>query len=155
MRIKEGRDFSQRPESANTNDGHGTVPSLSHSVCQEACNGCGTVITEGWQFDVDRLYADLLETGETWADAQAAADLLTETRKPLLAELATQAMEKSEAARERLALAAPTYYQHVVKMVDAQHAANRAKVRYVAVQTLAEMLRTKESTRRAEMNMVR
>ena len=113
------------------------------------------MITEGWQFDVDRLYADLLETGETWADAQAAADLLTETRKPLLAELATQAMEKSEAARERLALAAPTYYQHVVKMVDAQHAANKAKVRYVAVQTLAEMLRTKESTRRAEMDMVR
>ncbi len=110
---------------------------------------------DGWSFDVDRLFADLIESGEAWADAEAAAELREETKKSVLSELKLMSGEKSDAARETEALASQRYRQHITEMVETRHQANRAKVRYTAIQTLAEMLRTKESTRRAEMNMTR
>lgn len=40
-------------------------------------------------------------------------------------------------------------------MVEARHQADLAKVRWIAVQELAQMRRTEESSRRAEMQLSR
>lgn len=100
-------------------------------------------------FNPDGIYRSLLEAGEEWTDKQAAADLLEETKKTVLAEL-MRGYEGSAAERERNALADPAYRLHVVKMNEARREANRAKVKYDSMKVLAEMRRTQESTRRIE-----
>lgn len=104
-------------------------------------------------FDPEVAYQALIDAGETWADAEAAADLLEETRKSVLAKLINEAEAGSMAAKESLALADPTYRQFIEGMVQARKAANKARVRYDSAKVLAELRRSQESTRRAEMNL--
>lgn len=105
-------------------------------------------------FDTDRIYKQLADAGEDWADKQAAAEILEETKKSVLAELMTGGgSNDSHAKRESAALANPAYKLHLTNMVSARKEANRAKVRYDSMKVLAEMRRTQESTRRAEINI--
>lgn len=101
----------------------------------------------------DKIYHALIESGDDWADKDAAANLLEETKKSVLAGIA-QDHPGSVAAAEQKALASQTYQEHVEAMVEARRQANKAKVRYMALQTLAELRRTQESTRRAEAKLV-
>ena len=103
-------------------------------------------------FNPEVLYKKLVEAGEDWTDRQAAAELLEETRKTVLAELMC-ATQGSMAARETEALADPVYKLHVTNMVTARKEANRARVRYDSMRVLAELRRTEQSTRRAEMSL--
>ena len=100
-------------------------------------------------FSPEQTYRALLEAGEEWTDKEAAAELLEETRKTVLAELMAQA-GGSAAERERVALAQPAYKLHLTNMVAARKEANRARVRYDSAKVLAELRRTQESTRRME-----
>lgn len=104
-------------------------------------------------FDPDRIYHQLITAGEEWADKEAAADVLEETKKTLLAEIGSNLTAGSVAERERFALASAEYKLHVTKMTSARKEANRARVRYDAMRVLGEMRRTQESTRRAEANI--
>lgn len=104
-------------------------------------------------FDADKTYDALIRAGEAWADADAAASLLEETKKSLLAQLMQEADSTSNAGKEMLALAHPDYRKHVDGMVSARKAANKARVRYDSAKVLAEMRRSEESTRRAEMTL--
>lgn len=101
-------------------------------------------------FDPEAIYRKLEETGEAWVDKNAAAEILEETKKTVLAELMTN-YQGSAAERERCALAAPAYKLHLTNMVTARKEANRSRVRYDSMRVLAEMRRTEASTRRAEM----
>lgn len=101
----------------------------------------------------DRAYEALLKSGEDWADKDAAASLLEETRKSVLAKLKNETDLKSEAAKESAALCRPEYKEHVELMINARREANRARVRYDSAKVLAEMRRSEESTRRAEMTL--
>lgn len=103
-------------------------------------------------FDPEAIYRRLEAAGDDWVDKNAAAEILEETKKTVLAEL-MQGHQGSNAERERVALADPAYRLHLVKMVTARKEANRARVRYDSVRVLAEMRRTQESTRRAEANI--
>ncbi len=105
------------------------------------------------EFNPDKIFNSMVEAGEDWADKQAAADLLEETRKTVLARFINQIENGSMAARESLALADPGYGLHLVNMVNARHEANRARVNYDARKVLAELRRTEQSTRRAEMTL--
>lgn len=108
----------------------------------------------GWQvklLDSDRAYDALVKSGEDWADKDAAACLLEETKKTMLAKLKNEADAKTDAAKETLALCHPDYYAHLVSMVGARRDANKARVKYDSAKVLAEMRRSEESTRRAEM----
>lgn len=100
-------------------------------------------------FAPEAIYKQLLQAGEDWADKQAAADVLEETKKTVLAEL-MQGFMGSTAERERNALADPAFKLHVVKMNAARKEANRARVKYDSAKVLAELRRTQESTRRIE-----
>jgi hypothetical protein len=104
------------------------------------------------EFDPDRIYANIIAAGDEWADKEAAADLLEETKKTVLAELVNKG-EGSVSAREYEAFASPVYKLHLTNMVIARKEANKARMRYDAVKVLAEMRRSQESTRRAEMRL--
>ncbi len=103
----------------------------------------------------DKVYHELMEAGRDYADKEAAASLLEETKKTVLAQEMAKYPGMSNAAAESQALASESYREHLERMVEARKAANVAKVRYYAVQTLAELRRTAESTRRAEMMLAK
>ena len=100
-------------------------------------------------FSPDGIYRSLLEAGEDWVDKDAAANLLEETKKTVLAEL-MRGFQGSSAERERNALADAAYKLHLTNMSAARREANRAKVKYDSMKVLAELRRTQESTRRIE-----
>lgn len=103
--------------------------------------------------DPNKTYEALVRAGDDWADAQAAADLLEETKKSVLAKLKMDASANSDSGREMHALADPQYKAFVEGMVAARKAANKARVRYDSAKVLAELRRSQESTRRAEMQI--
>ena len=105
------------------------------------------------EFDPDRIRERLAEVGEDWADKDAAANLLEETKSTLLAELMNTAKDASEAERKRIAQADPAYRLHLTNMVAARKEANRAKIRYETGKMWAELKRSQESTRRAEASI--
>lgn len=104
-------------------------------------------------FDPARMYEQIIAAGETWADAEAAAALLEETRKTVLAKEMNVAASASIAGKEMLALASDEYRNFVEGMVKARAAANKARVRYDSAKILAELRRSQESTKRAEMGL--
>lgn len=101
----------------------------------------------------DKIYDQIVRAGEEWADAEAAAALLEETRKSVLAKCMNEAPASSIAGKEMLALADPTYREFVEGMVAARKTANKKRVRYDSAKILAELRRSEESTKRAEMGM--
>jgi len=101
----------------------------------------------------DKLHARLVELGEEWADCQAGADLLEETRKAVLAQLTIAADGKSIAEREAKALASPEFALHVQAMVNARKNANKARVNYDGARVWIDMVRSIEATKRQEMNI--
>jgi hypothetical protein len=101
-------------------------------------------------FSPEAIYRQLLQAGEEWSDAEAAAEILEETKKTLLAELMGAVKSDVKAEKERAALADPVYRHHITSMVAARKEANRARVRYDSARVLAELRRTQESTRRVE-----
>jgi len=104
------------------------------------------------RFDPDHLHHKMVQLGEIWADYDAAASLLEESKKSVLAEL-TLGASGGVAERERAALASDAYQAHVSEMVEARRKANRAKVNYHAAQTWCDLARSMETTRRVEMGM--
>lgn len=101
----------------------------------------------------DKTYEALVKAGEEWADADAAASLLEETKSAVRARLMLEAEGTTASAKEMYALADPDYDKHIKSMVSARKLANKMKVRYDSAKVLAEMRRSEESTRRAEMNL--
>lgn len=104
------------------------------------------------EFDPEAIYQKLNETGDDWVDKNAAAEILEETKKTVLAELMS-ALEGPKTEREMKALSDPSYRLHITNMVAARKEANRARVKYDSMRVLAEMRRTQESTRRAEASI--
>lgn len=104
-------------------------------------------------FDPEKVYDAIVKAGEDWADKEAAAALLEETRKSVLARLMNEAAASSIAGKEMQALGDDAYSDFVEGMVAARKAANKARVRYDSAKVLAEMRRSQESTRRAEMSI--
>lgn len=105
--------------------------------------------------DAEKIAKELADRGVAWADADAAAAALEETKAALLAQLASEhiAQGKSVAAAELAAKASPEYSEHLRNMVAARRAANRARVRWVVYQAYVELLRSRASSERAAMTL--
>jgi hypothetical protein len=97
----------------------------------------------------------LASAGEEWADKEAAASLLEDTRKRVRAQVAVAHIAEgaSAAKAELLAEASDQYHEHLQAMVEARKAANIARVNYDAGKTWTDLVRTQEATKRAEMNL--
>lgn len=101
--------------------------------------------------NTDRISNALEKLGLEWADTNAAAEALEETRQTVYARLAAELIGNGESAAkaELLAKAAPGYAEHLDKMVEARRVANRARVRYDVYRVKAELIRSNASTERA------
>lgn len=94
-------------------------------------------------------------SGEEWAEKEAAASWLEETRKSVRAQIAVSQIETagSAAKAQIIAEASDEYRTHIRAMVDARKAANIAKVNYDSGKTWTDLVRTQEATKRAEMTL--
>ena len=105
--------------------------------------------------DPHALAHELSERGLAWADANAAAEALEETKSTVLAEIMAEHIHggATAAKAEILAKASKAYREHVDRMVSARKAANRARVRFDTYKAFIELARSRESTRRAEAKL--
>ena len=106
--------------------------------------------------DPDAIYREVISAGEKWADLKSAYEALDDNTKSVLADIQANFLDggkitKSEA--EMRALASGDYKQHLASVSAARKAFLRAQVKYDSLKTLAELRRSQESTRRAEMRL--
>ena len=99
-------------------------------------------------FNPDAVAKRLYELGRDYAEANDKAERLEYRRHVVLAELANQANESSEASRDRFARSHEVYAKHIDDMVTARTAANIAKARYDADKVRVDLLRTKAASER-------
>lgn len=106
-------------------------------------------------FDPHKLAEQLLSHGSAWAEDNCAADLLEETKRTLRSQIALKHLPDvgSVAKAEMIAEATAEYIGHIKQMVEARRNANKSRVQYDADRSFIDMIRSQESSRRAEMNL--
>jgi len=102
--------------------------------------------------DPNQIANALIKAGHDWADQNAAADALTRATKSMRAKCFLEAKGNNEERKAR-AETDPEYLEMAQRAEDASRAALKAKVRYDTLKTKVELIRTVESTKRAEMGM--
>lgn len=105
--------------------------------------------------DADEIFKLIAIAGDDWADKKAAYCTLDDLTSTVRADLTTdyRASCKSSAEAVDRALAAPRMKDHLALLSGARRAWLFAEVKYKNHQLLAELRRSEESTRRAEMGM--
>ena len=101
----------------------------------------------------EKIAEELLKRGYDYADKEAAAHALEETKHTVLAECMADWPEDSNAGAETKARRDPRYKSHLNNMVEARRQANKAKVSYDTMKAYEGLYRTRESTKRAEMQI--
>ena len=106
--------------------------------------------------DADRIYHEVTQAGETWADAKSAYEALDGLTKTVLADITTNFLPPVCSTRieaESRALASSDYKEHLAEKSKARRVWLLAEVKYKGLVMLAELRRTQESTRRQEMKL--
>jgi hypothetical protein len=103
--------------------------------------------------DPARFAHAIVKKGEAWADAEAAAALLEESRKTVLAQQMVGYGDIPVSKAEMNGLASIKYREHIAAMVEARKVANKAKVAYDGAKAMMELARSAEATRRTEMGL--
>lgn len=103
--------------------------------------------------DLVKIHDRLLALGEDWADKRSASELLKETSGSVKSQIALEYMgkAKSVAQAKMMAEADGKFIAHIRAMVEAEREANIAKVRYDTAKTYSDLMRTREATRRTEI----
>jgi hypothetical protein len=112
-------------------------------------------VSELEPLDPGVIYREVLAAGETWADQKSAYEALDDNSKSVLAEIIGRYMDagSTKTAAESQALASKDYREHLVSVSKARREYLLSQVRYDSLKMLAELRRTQESTRRAEMRL--
>ena len=108
------------------------------------------------EFDVDKIFAEVLEAGNGWADKKSAYEALDDNTKSVLADITTDFMDGAKTSRseaEMRAQASTVYKDHLASKQKARREWLVAQVRYDSLKMLAELRRSQESTRRQEMRL--
>lgn len=92
-------------------------------------------------------------TAKEWAEAEAGASLLEETKSAVLAQLSLAAPATSITGADRLAKAGPEWRAHLVTMVEARRVANLKKVQLKYIEMLFYTRQGADADRRAEMRL--
>lgn len=106
--------------------------------------------------DPDAIYREVLASGEKWADLKAAYEALDDNTKSVLADIQSNFLDGGKITKgeaEMRALASGEYKQHLASVSAARKAWLRAQVAYDSIKMLAELRRSEESSRRAEMRL--
>jgi hypothetical protein len=103
----------------------------------------------------DKIYHEVITAGNDWADKKAAYEMLDDTTKSVLAQIAGRYMDgkTTKTQAESNALASSEYRTHLETVAKARREFLLAQVKYDSLKMLAELRRTQESTRRAEMRL--
>lgn len=106
-------------------------------------------------FDPHKIAERFRDDGLTWADRDGAASLLEETKKTLRSQIALGFLPDagSVSKAEMMAEAKQEYTEHIRSMVTARTEANKARAQYDADRAFIDLVRSQESSRRAEMNL--
>ena len=105
--------------------------------------------------DPDAIYRTLEKAGEDWADKKAAYEALDRNTKSVFADVLVNFMDSglSRAESEARSLSSSVYKEHLASVSRAHKSYLQAQVLWSNLQTLAELRRSEESTRRAEMKL--
>jgi len=105
------------------------------------------------EWTAERLAAELSKRGEEWADTDAAASLLEETKHTVLSEVMADWPTDSNAGAETKARRDPRYRAHLESMTEARRLANRARIKLDSIRAFIDLYRTEQATKRAEANI--
>ncbi len=105
--------------------------------------------------DPSQIAHELSERGLDWADKDAAFRALDDTTKSVLSQAMAKSVEKSNAAAETEARRSQMYRMHLEALAEARRQSNRARVKFDTYKVWIELMRSKETTRRAEMQLGR
>lgn len=89
----------------------------------------------------------------TWVEAEAAANLLEETRGAVFAQMCAQHTGVPTSRAEMLAKASPEWEDHVKKIAAAREAANRAKIKVEYVRMRFWERNSQEANERMESKL--
>lgn len=94
------------------------------------------------------------EAGEEWADKEAAAQLLEDSKSAVMAQWQTELGEMPVNRAEQTVKASPKWMGYIVDTVNARKAANLAKVRLEAIRMKAMEYQAKEANQRTELRIL-
>lgn len=104
--------------------------------------------------DIDSRVAELSKRGKAYAELNAAYEALDDFSKSLLAKLAGDANDGSEASRERYARAHEDFLRHLGEKGEARTLAAVAKVNYDVYRVWLDLKRSEASYTKAEMGIL-
>lgn len=103
------------------------------------------------QINPDKIHEKLVRAGHDWSEAEAIAELMEETKRIVISQLAAECTESSMTAKEAYAHRHPEYKAHIEKMVNARKMANKARVEWISGQKWADLKQTQSANDRATM----
>jgi hypothetical protein len=92
---------------------------------------------------------------KAWVDANAAAELLEETKTAVLAQMMVAKGDMPVSRAEMLVKASKEWHEHVAKIVEARKAANLLKVQMKYTEIKFSEWQASDATARAEMRLSR
>jgi len=104
------------------------------------------------EYEPTKIYHALMDAGADYADKRAAFCQLDDLTKSMLADAYTEFKDGSAAEKKEKALASDMYLSHLKGLAESRRAFLVAQVKYDSTKAYADALRTKQSTKRAEMN---
>lgn len=112
-------------------------------------------MTEERHLDADKIFGLIQEAGEDWADKKAAYHAYDDITKTNLADIKSNYLGscKSRAEAEDMALASRDFKEHLARLAAARKAWLLSQVKFENLKLLAELRRSEESTRRAELSL--
>jgi hypothetical protein len=108
-------------------------------------------MTQGENRPLSEIYA---EAGERWAECEAAAAILEETKTAIMAQRQAMLGDIPVNRAEQIVKASPDWYEHIEKIVEARRVANLAKIELEVIRMRFQEFSNKEANARLEMKMV-
>ncbi len=90
---------------------------------------------------------------KSWVDADAAANILEDTKSAVLAEMMLDHGDMAVNKAETLVKASPEWRRHVESIVNARRAANRLKVQMEYIRMKSSEWSSENANKRAEMRL--
>ena len=106
-------------------------------------------------FNPDKIFHEVSEAGDDWADKKAAYEALGDNTKSVLADIISNYLDgkMSKGEAEVRAQGSREYKDHLAAVAKARREWLHAQVKYDSLKMLVELRRSQESTRREEMRM--
>lgn len=103
----------------------------------------------------DEANEKLVKLGSSWAELNAAAEILESTKNSIRSQLTMEYLPvaKSIAKASAMAEASVKYIEHLHCMAEARKYSNIAKVNYDSFKVMIDLERTRQANTRAEMNL--